>query len=81
MTIGFSAETEDLETNARKKLKAKGLDLIVANEVGRADSGFETETNRVTLISADGSAEALPMMDKSLVAEAVITRVIGLLGK
>ncbi len=81
VTIGFSAETEDLETNARGKLKAKGLDLIVANEVGRTDSGFETETNRVTLIQADGSAEALPLMDKSLVAEAVIERVIGLLGK
>ncbi|MBN2084930.1 MAG: bifunctional phosphopantothenoylcysteine decarboxylase/phosphopantothenate--cysteine ligase CoaBC [Anaerolineales bacterium] len=76
MTIGFSAETEDLETNARKKLKAKGLDLIVANVVGRADSGFETETNRVTLFSADGSAEALPLMEKSQVAEAIIERVI-----
>ncbi len=81
VTIGFSAETEDLETNARRKLKAKGLDLIVANEVGRSDSGFETETNRVTLLAADGSAEALPLMDKSLVAEAVIERVIALMTK
>ncbi len=81
VTIGFSAETEDLESNARKKLKAKGLDLIVANEVGRADSGFEAGTNRVTLISVDGSSEALPMMEKSQVAEAIIGKVIGLLEK
>jgi phosphopantothenoylcysteine decarboxylase/phosphopantothenate--cysteine ligase len=81
VTIGFSAETEDLETNARKKLKAKGLDLIVANEVGRADSGFETETNRVTIFSTDGSAEALPLMEKSQVAEAIIGKIIGLLEK
>jgi phosphopantothenoylcysteine decarboxylase/phosphopantothenate--cysteine ligase len=79
VTIGFSAETEDLETNAKIKLESKNLDVIVANEVGRPGSGFESETNQVTLISADGSAEALPMMDKSLVAEAVIGRLIGLL--
>jgi len=79
VTIGFSAETEDLEINARKKLKAKGLDLIVANEVGRSDSGFETETNRVTLLAADGSAEALPLMEKYLVAEKVIDRLVGVL--
>jgi phosphopantothenoylcysteine decarboxylase / phosphopantothenate---cysteine ligase len=79
ITIGFSAETEDLEINAKKKLETKHLDLIVANEVGRPGSGFESETNQVTIISAGGSAEALPMMEKSLVAEAVIERVIGLL--
>jgi phosphopantothenoylcysteine decarboxylase/phosphopantothenate--cysteine ligase len=78
--IGFSAETEDLETNAKLKLKAKGLDLIVANEVGRAGSGFEADTNRVTLFSAGGSAEELPLMEKYQVAEAVVDRVVGLLG-
>jgi phosphopantothenoylcysteine decarboxylase / phosphopantothenate---cysteine ligase len=81
VTIGFSAETEDLEANARKKLKVKGLDLIVANEVGRPDSGFESDTNQVTFISAGGSAEALPLMEKSLVAEAIIGKIIGLLEK
>ncbi|MGB7539291.1 MAG: bifunctional phosphopantothenoylcysteine decarboxylase/phosphopantothenate--cysteine ligase CoaBC [Anaerolineales bacterium] len=81
VTIGFSAETEDLEANAKKKLKAKGLDLIVANEVGRADSGFETETNRVTLFSTDDPAESLPLMEKSIVAEAVIGRLAALLEK
>jgi phosphopantothenoylcysteine decarboxylase/phosphopantothenate--cysteine ligase len=78
--IGFAAETDDLEANAKKKLSAKGLDLIVANMVGGTDSGFAADTNRVTLFSANGPAEPLPLMEKSLVAEAVIGRVIGLLG-
>jgi phosphopantothenoylcysteine decarboxylase/phosphopantothenate--cysteine ligase len=79
--VGFAAETEDLEKNARKKLQAKKLDLIVANEVGRPGSGFESDTNRVTIFSAGGAAESLPQMDKSGVAEAVVERLIGLLGK
>lgn len=79
--IGFSAETEDLERNAQKKLRAKRLDLIVANEVGRPGSGFESDDNRVTIFSADGSSQSLPLMDKQLVAEAVVERLIGLLGK
>jgi phosphopantothenoylcysteine decarboxylase/phosphopantothenate--cysteine ligase len=78
-TIGFAAETGDLEKNARKKLAAKRLDLIAANEVGRADSGFETDANRVTLFSAGGSAEALPPMEKTEVAEVIVDRLIGML--
>jgi phosphopantothenoylcysteine decarboxylase/phosphopantothenate--cysteine ligase len=77
--IGFSAETEDPEKNARRKLQAKRLDLIVANEVGSADSGFEADTNRVKLISVDGTVQAMPLMDKHQVAEAVIERLISLL--
>jgi phosphopantothenoylcysteine decarboxylase/phosphopantothenate--cysteine ligase len=80
VTIGFSAETEDLEKNAQKKLAAKRLDLIVANVVGAPGSGFESDTNQVTLLSADGSVQRLPQMDKNLVAEAVIERLIALLG-
>jgi phosphopantothenoylcysteine decarboxylase/phosphopantothenate--cysteine ligase len=79
VTIGFCAETEDLEKNARKKLEAKKLDLIAANPVGRPDSGFESDTNRVTLVSAAG-AEELPLMEKDMVAEAIIQRLIGMLG-
>jgi phosphopantothenoylcysteine decarboxylase/phosphopantothenate--cysteine ligase len=79
VTIGFSAETEDLEKNAQKKLAAKRLDLIVANIVGAPGSGFESDTNQVTLVSADGSSQRLPLMDKYRVAEAVIERLIALL--
>jgi phosphopantothenoylcysteine decarboxylase / phosphopantothenate---cysteine ligase len=79
VTIGFCAETEDLEKNALKKLGAKRLDLIVANEIGEPASGFESDTNRVTIFAADGSSHNLPMMDKYRVAEAVIERLIALL--
>jgi phosphopantothenoylcysteine decarboxylase/phosphopantothenate--cysteine ligase len=81
VTIGFSAETEDLETNAQKKLAAKRLDLIVANVVGAPGSGFESDNNQATLVSADGSCQRLPLMDKYRVAEAVIERLIPLLPK
>jgi len=77
--IGFAAETDDLEANAKKKLSAKGLDLIVANTVGGTDSGFAADTNRVTLFSANGPAEPLPLMEKSQVAEKIIDCLIGLL--
>ncbi|MBN1438865.1 MAG: bifunctional phosphopantothenoylcysteine decarboxylase/phosphopantothenate--cysteine ligase CoaBC [Anaerolineales bacterium] len=77
-TVGFAAETEGLEKNARKKLEAKRLDLIVANEVGRPGSGFESDSNRVTILSAGGPAEALPEMDKTRVAEEILDRVINM---
>jgi phosphopantothenoylcysteine decarboxylase/phosphopantothenate--cysteine ligase len=80
VTIGFCAETEDLEKNALKKLGAKRLDLIVANEIGEPASGFESDTNRVTIFAADGSPRSLPMMDKYRVAEAIIEWLIALLG-
>jgi len=81
VVVGFSAETQDLEPNARKKLDAKRLDLIVANEVGRPGSGFESDTNRVTILSAGDGSETLPEMEKYRVAEAIIEKVTGLLEK
>ena len=71
ITVGFAAETEDLLKNARNKLERKKLDLIVANDVTAADAGFGADTNRVTLLVADGSVEELPLMSKFEVAEAV----------
>jgi phosphopantothenoylcysteine decarboxylase / phosphopantothenate---cysteine ligase len=79
VTVGFSAETEDLEKNARKKLLAKRLDLIVANEIGAPDSGYEADTNRITIYSPDGPAQVLELMDKYRAAEAVVGRVTDLL--
>ncbi|MBU0490581.1 MAG: bifunctional phosphopantothenoylcysteine decarboxylase/phosphopantothenate--cysteine ligase CoaBC [Chloroflexi bacterium] len=76
VVVGFAAETQDLLTNARAKLHDKGLDLIVANDVSADDAGFAVDTNRVTLLSADGSIEALPLLSKMEVAEEVIERVI-----
>jgi phosphopantothenoylcysteine decarboxylase/phosphopantothenate--cysteine ligase len=57
--------------NARKKLQRKRLDLIAANDVSAIDAGFAVDTNRVTLLSADGSVEALPLMSKDDVAHKI----------
>jgi phosphopantothenoylcysteine decarboxylase/phosphopantothenate--cysteine ligase len=74
--VGFALETNDLLENARKKLEAKGFDLVVANDATEAGSGFEVPTNRVTLLSSDGAAEELPLMSKEAVAEELIERVL-----
>jgi len=72
--VGFAAESQELLDNARAKLAAKNLDLIVANDITAADAGFAGETNRVLLIGRDGSVEPLPLMSKTAVAEAVLER-------
>lgn len=79
VVVGFAAETENLIDNAKAKLKAKSLDLIVANDVSAADSGFAVDTNRVILLDAWGDSEPLPLMSKTAVAERVIGRVTELL--
>jgi phosphopantothenoylcysteine decarboxylase/phosphopantothenate--cysteine ligase len=79
VVIGFAAETQDLIANAREKLARKGVDLIVANDVSAADSGFETDANRITLLDAAGGIEAHPLMPKAAVAEVIIDRLAGLL--
>lgn len=73
--IGFAAETGDLIDNARKKLAAKNLDLIVANDVTTQDAGFGVDTNKVTLLFKDGRIEDLALMSKQEVA----ARVVGVL--
>jgi phosphopantothenoylcysteine decarboxylase/phosphopantothenate--cysteine ligase len=80
VTIGFAAETQNLIDNALAKLNAKGLDLIVANDVAAKDAGFAVDTNRVTFIGAGGGVEPLALMSKAQVAERVLDRLIKLLG-
>jgi phosphopantothenoylcysteine decarboxylase/phosphopantothenate--cysteine ligase len=77
--VGFAAETENLLENATAKIQAKSLDLIVANDVSAADSGFGVDTNRVILLDSWGDAEPLPLLSKTAVAERVIDRVLKLL--
>jgi phosphopantothenoylcysteine decarboxylase/phosphopantothenate--cysteine ligase len=77
IAVGFAAETEDLLANAQSKLKRKKLDLIVANDVSAAGAGFAVDTNRVTLLAADGTIEELPLMSKLEVAEAIFDAVKG----
>jgi phosphopantothenoylcysteine decarboxylase/phosphopantothenate--cysteine ligase len=81
VVVGFAAESQDMTDNARAKLEEKGLDLIVANDITAADSGFSVDTNRVTLLNADGAIEELPLLSKTEVAEEVLDKVVALLGK
>ena len=76
--IGFAAETEDLLDNAVRKLQAKRLDLIVANDVSAPDAGFEVDTNRVTFLFADGTQKSHPLLSKTAVAEHLIQELIHL---
>lgn len=72
--IGFAAETENVEANAREKLQRKNLDMIVANDA----RAFESDVNAVTLIFRDGKPERLREMPKAAVAEAIIQRALAL---
>jgi phosphopantothenoylcysteine decarboxylase/phosphopantothenate--cysteine ligase len=72
--VGFAAETGGLD-RAADKLRRKGVDLLVANDVAAAGSGFGTDTNRVTLLSADGATEELPLLSKRDVAHHILDRV------
>lgn len=74
--VGFAAESENLIENARKKLEKKNLDMIVGNQIGAPGTAFATETNQVSIISADGSLEELPMLPKEEVAEKIWDRVV-----
>ncbi len=73
--VGFAAETEKMRANAKKKLEGKNLDMIVANDVSRKDSGFGVETNVVRIIERDGTETELPLMSKEEVADEILTRV------
>jgi phosphopantothenoylcysteine decarboxylase/phosphopantothenate--cysteine ligase len=79
VVVGFAAESRDLLENAASKLKSKGLDFIVANDISANDAGFAVETNRVTLLFPDGRQEALSLMSKAEVAEVILGRVATLL--
>jgi len=72
--VGFAAETGSLE-RAAEKLRRKGVDLLVANDVTEPGSGFGTDTNRVSILAADGSREELPLASKREVAERLLDRV------
>jgi phosphopantothenoylcysteine decarboxylase/phosphopantothenate--cysteine ligase len=77
--IGFAAETNDLLTHARTKLVDKGLDAIVANDVSRDDSGFDSENNAVTILLRDDPQPIeLPLMSKLEIAHLILDQVVRL---
>ena len=75
VVAGFAAESQSLLENAAEKLKSKGLDFIAANDISAKDAGFGVETNRITLLFANGTQENLPLMSKSEAAEKIIEHV------
>jgi len=70
--VGFAAETDNVMKEAARKLREKGLAMIVANDVTEDGAGFGTDTNRVALLRGDGSVERLPMMAKLAVARRIV---------
>jgi phosphopantothenoylcysteine decarboxylase / phosphopantothenate---cysteine ligase len=79
--VGFAAETDDVPERARAKLTAKGVDLMVANDVSAPQVGFDHDTNAVTVFGADGTVDTVPLASKGAVADAVLDRVVPLLGR
>jgi phosphopantothenoylcysteine decarboxylase/phosphopantothenate--cysteine ligase len=77
--VGFAAETEDLVTNAKKKLREKNLDFIVVNDVTQPGVGFSSDTNQIKIIYPSGKTRDLPLMSKGEVSQVILNEVVGLL--
>ena len=77
--VGFAAETRDVEASGREKLRRKGVQLLVANEVGREGTGFGSDTNRAAILSADGEDVGLREWSKRELAAAICDRLAKLL--
>jgi len=78
---GFSADTENIIDNAREKLKSKGLDLIIANDISAPGSGFGAETNRATVIHRDGKVEEWPLLGKDALAGRIVDLIAAKMGQ
>jgi len=76
--IGFAAESQDLVRNAADKLERKRLDMIVANDISRTDSGFGTDDNAVVLLDRVGGQRELPLLPKREVADRILDEALGI---
>lgn len=74
--VGFAAETNDLETNALEKLHKKKLDMIIANDVSRKDSGFSSPNNKVIIYYKNGEKQDLPLMSKNKVSKYILSKIV-----
>jgi phosphopantothenoylcysteine decarboxylase/phosphopantothenate--cysteine ligase len=81
LIVGFAAETENIEVNARRKLEEKGLDLVVANDVSRPGVGVDAEDNQVVMIDRGGRAETTVVLSKREIARAILDKIEGLLAR
>jgi len=77
--VGFAAETEHIVEYAQEKLRKKRLDLLIANDVSRPDSGFGSDTNKILIFHTNNAVENLPVMPKSAAAAAILDRIVSLL--
>ena len=77
LVIGFAAETHDVIGYARSKMKNKGLDMVVANDITKEGAGFNTDTNIATILTSDGESE-LPLMSKRELADKILDRIVKL---
>lgn len=75
IVVGFAAESENVVQSALRKLKQKGCDLLVANDISREDAGFNVDTNAVYILSPDGEVEEIPLSSKREIASQVLDRV------
>jgi phosphopantothenoylcysteine decarboxylase / phosphopantothenate---cysteine ligase len=75
IVVGFAAETEHVVSHAKDKLRGKGLDLIIANDVTQAGGGFGSDNNAVVILSAAGEQRVLGLMPKRLLADEILTAV------
>jgi len=76
--VGFAAETDDVVAHARAKLQAKGVDVLVVNDVSRAGVGFEADDNQVLILDRWGGERALPRMPKSALADEILSHVLAI---
>ena len=79
VVVGFAAETDNVIEHAKEKLRAKGCALIVANDVSRADIGFESDENELTLLFASGEMRTLPRSPKNVLADVLVKIFAGFL--
>jgi phosphopantothenoylcysteine decarboxylase / phosphopantothenate---cysteine ligase len=77
--VGFAAESENVIENAQRKLVSKDLDLIVANDISRKDSGMGADDNECTILGRSGDSDTLPLMPKRDVADRILDRIVALL--
>lgn len=76
--VGFAAETEELTANARKKLREKNLDMVVANNIAETGSGFDGDTNSATIVDRTGATRSLPLMSKDELADRIYDHFLAL---
>jgi phosphopantothenoylcysteine decarboxylase/phosphopantothenate--cysteine ligase len=81
LLVGFAAETEALAANAKKKLREKNLDMIVANDVTQDGSGFDGDTNVALIVDRSGAARSLPLMTKDELADQILDHLLALKSK